>query len=260
MKGKTFVVTGGSLGIGLETAHALARAGATIINLDRQPPSEPLGRHVPIDLADPASIDAAVARLPARIDGLCNVAGVPGTHPAELVLRVNLLGPRHLTDALIPRIARGGCITNVASGAGANWRDHLDAILELLSCKSYDEALAWLRAHHREELDAYLFAKEALIVWTMRCATQLQAAGIRVNAVSPGPVSTRMLPLFRQAIGPDLADEAINWAGRAAEPAEVADVLRFLCSNDARWVSGVDLPVDAGLSAAARLGSHHVGG
>jgi NAD(P)-dependent dehydrogenase (short-subunit alcohol dehydrogenase family) len=258
LKDRIFVVTGGSYGIGLETARALARRGAAIINLDREPPGETLGSYVPIDLAEPAAIDAAMAQIPGKIHGLCNVAGVPGTMPPELVMRVNLFGPRRLAEALIPRIVPGGSIVNVASGAGAHWRDHLDDILDMLSLGTFEEALDWLRDHPRDESLTYHFSKEALIVWTMLVSTRLWERGIRVNAVSPGPVRTRLLPDFREAFGPDRADEAIKWAGRAAEPAEIADVVTFLCSDAARWVAGVNLPVDGGLSAAELVGSDRV--
>ena len=99
------LVTGAASGIGLATTERLVAAGRPVIGLDRR--ESPACDTVLCDLSDPAAIDAAVASLPETLAGLANVAGVPGTAPAETVLRVNFLAPRHLTDSVAPRLAPG---------------------------------------------------------------------------------------------------------------------------------------------------------
>src|SRR3990167_7426589 len=79
LQNKTLIVTGVASGIGAELARLARFQGATVIGVDRHAPQLTLDSFVQADLGDPASIDALVARLPARIDGLCNIDGVPGT-------------------------------------------------------------------------------------------------------------------------------------------------------------------------------------
>ena len=93
---KTIVITGVSSGIGADVARLARFHGARVIGIDRNEPSMTLDGFVQVDLGSPASIDAALAALPDKIDALCNIAGVPGTAEAELVGRVNYLGLRLL--------------------------------------------------------------------------------------------------------------------------------------------------------------------
>ncbi len=85
--GKTIVITGASSGIGAETARLMRQRGARVIGVDRNAPQLTLDGFVQADLSEPAAIDAAVQQLPEHIDGLCNVAGVPGTAPVHLLQR-----------------------------------------------------------------------------------------------------------------------------------------------------------------------------
>ena len=117
LSNKTIVVTGVSSGIGAETARALRAHGATVIGVDRNEPSLTLDGFVQADLSHADAIDAAVQQLPAQVDGLCNIAGVPGTADPQLVARVNYLGLRHLSEAMLPRIRAGGAIVNGALAA-----------------------------------------------------------------------------------------------------------------------------------------------
>lgn len=110
------LVTGAASGIGAEVARRFVDAGDEVVSLDLKDTSVGVARHVHCDLSDVASIDAAVAALDGEFDALCNVAGVPGTAPGELVLRVNLLGLRHLTESVVERIRPGGAIVNVGCG------------------------------------------------------------------------------------------------------------------------------------------------
>lgn len=122
---KTIVVTGVASGIGAEVARLARFHGARVIGVDRTPVQMSLHGFHQADLGDPASIDALVQALPERIDALANVAGVPGTAPLDVVARVNYLGLRHLSQALLPRMTPGGSIINVASILGAEWPQRL---------------------------------------------------------------------------------------------------------------------------------------
>ena len=73
--------------------------------MDRNEPSLTLDGFIKADLGTAEAIDTAVAQLPAQVDALCNIAGVPGTADGELVARVNYLGLRHLTEKVLARMA-----------------------------------------------------------------------------------------------------------------------------------------------------------
>ena len=90
-KGKRYVVTGAASGIGHAVAERLLAAGAAVYCLDRNPPTAKVTQHIEVDLANPHSIDTAVEQLDGEYDGLMNIAGIPGTAPADLVLAVNSL-------------------------------------------------------------------------------------------------------------------------------------------------------------------------
>ena len=100
--------------------------------------------------------------------------------------------------------------------------------------------------------EGYPLSKELLLLWTMRAAHQplFRDRGIRVNAVSPGPVTTPILKEFRQVFGDPRVDEDIARVGRAGAPADIAPAALFLCSDGARWINGANLPVDGGLEAS----------
>jgi NAD(P)-dependent dehydrogenase (short-subunit alcohol dehydrogenase family) len=95
-------------------------------------------------------------------------------------------------------------------------------------------------------------SKELLLLWTARAAHQplFKARGIRVNAVSPGPVETPILGEFRAVLGDARVDSDIARVGRSGTPADVAPAILFLCSDGARWINGANLPVDGGLEAS----------
>lgn len=102
LQNKTIVVTGCCSGIGADFAKLARQQGARVIGVDRHAPTLTLDGFVQADLGDPVAIDAAVAQLPAQVHALANIAGVPGTAPAELVGRVNYLGLRQLTSTSPP--------------------------------------------------------------------------------------------------------------------------------------------------------------
>lgn len=244
-----FVVTGASSGVGRALAQFLVRHGVSAIGLDRRDPPDREIAHLYCDLADPYSIDSAVDRLDGKIDALANVAGVPGTAPAETVLAVNFLGMRHLTERLLGRIRRGGSVVNVSSAEGRHWVAHLDELRPLLATRTFAEGLRWCR-EQRPDRSVYDVSKEAVLAYTTASSTLTWSDGVRMNAVSPGTVRTPSLVEVERATDPRRLARQRSAAGRDAEADEVASVVAFLMSNESRWVNGQTLAADGGVAAA----------
>ncbi len=250
LAGKTIVITGVSSGIGGEVARLARFRGATVIGVDRNDAMLTLDGFIKIDLADPAAIDAVLAQFPASIDALVNAAGVPGTADKDLVARVNYLGLRHLTEALIGRMPKGASIVNFASILGAEWPNRVEQHKHLADTTSYAEGHAWLAANPVSQETCYQYFKEALIVWTMkRSHTLFMEQDIRMNSVAPGPVFTPILGDFVTMLGQDRVQADAHRMKRPALADEIAGPVLFLCSDDARWVNGINLPIDGGLAA-----------
>lgn len=250
LQGKTLVVTGVASGIGAETARLLRFHGARVIGLDRSAPQMSLDGFVEIDLQSPVSIDQAVARLPAYVDGLCNIAGVPGTADPQLLARVNYLGLRHLSEALLPRIAAGGSIVNVASVLGAQWPERLQLHKALAATEGFAAGEAWLATNPVPADTCYQYFKEALIVWSITQAQPwFMAHSVRMNSVAPGPVFTPILGDFVAMLGTQRTEADAHRIKRPAYADEVAAVIAFLCADESRWINGINLPVDGGLAS-----------
>ncbi len=251
--GKRFVVTGAASGIGHATAEQLLAAGAEVISLDRNPARAAVTVHVDVDLANPRSIDAALEQLDGEFDGLINVAGIPGTAPADLVVAVNTLAVRHLTEAMLDRLRQGASVTIVSSTAGFGWPARLEAIRELLATDTFEDGAAWFKSHPQQG-NAYNFSKEATTVYTMTMGLALAQMGLRINAVLPGPVETPILVDFEESMGKDNLDGVKELLGRHASPEDIAEAVLFLASDSARWINGHPLVVDGGISGAVASG------
>ena len=245
---KTFIVTGTSRGLGAKTAEMLKAGGARIIGMDLNESTEHIDRYIPVDLGDQASIDAAAATVDEPVHGLCNIAGVAPTLPPPLVLKINFTGTRALTDALMPKLSDGATIVNVASGTGLGWPRNvskhkvffglgLDADFEAF-CDEYDII----------KQNCYHFSKEAVIMWTIGEWKKIEERGIRMNAVSPGPIETPLLPDFLSDMTPKDAP-MFEMQRSNAKPEEIANVILFLCSDQSSWVHGTNISADGGLSA-----------
>ena len=109
-----------------------------------------------------------------------------------------------------------------------------------------------LAAHKIPDAEGYPLSKELLLLWTMRAAHEplFKKRGLRVNAVSPGPVTTPILKEFRHIFGDPRVDDDIARVGRAGAAPDIAPAVLFLCSDGARWINGANLPVDGGLEAS----------
>jgi NAD(P)-dependent dehydrogenase (short-subunit alcohol dehydrogenase family) len=248
-----FVVTGAASGIGNAVAERLLAAGAEVVSLDRNTPTAAVTRHVEVDLANPRSIDAAVEHLDGQFDGLMNVAGIPGTAPADLVLAVNSLAVRHLTEAFFERLNPGGSVTIVSSTAGFGWPERLEAIRDLLATDTFEEGAAWFKSNPQQG-NAYNFSKEVTTVYTMSMGLAVVELGLRINAVLPGPVETPILADFEESMGKDNLDGLKELLGRHADPDDIASAVLFLASDEARWINGHALVVDGGITGAVLTG------
>ena len=242
--GKTVLVTGAGSGIGAATARRFAEEGANVALLGRR--RDPLDdvaagmaaeRSLPLyaDVSDAAAVDRAVAETVGSFGGLdvlVNNAGIvlPGgidtmrLEDWRQTMAVDVDGYFFCIRAALPHlVARRGCIVNVSSvsGLGGDWG-----------------------------MPAYNAAKGAITNLTRALALDLGARGVRVNAVNPSFTRTGMTSEFERQ--PGLIERFLDRIplGRVGEPEDVAAVIAFLASDDARFVSGVNLPVDGGLSAS----------
>src|SRR5215213_3348811 len=250
LRNKTIAITGVSSGIGAEVARLARFEGAQVIGIDRNDPTLSLDGFVKADLSTPGLIEAAVAQLPNQIDALCNIAGVPGTADAGLVARINYLGLRHMTEQALPRIRAGGAIVNISSILGAEWPQRLAEHKALAQAKGFDEGAAWLEIHPVPYATCYQYFKEALIVWSaVQSQEWFMKHAVRMNCVAPGPVFTPILGDFVTMLGQERVEKDAHRMKRPGFADEIAPAIVFLCSDDARWISGVNLAVDGGLAS-----------
>ena len=239
------VITGAASGIGLATARRFALSGAQLLLLDLQEPVDPPAgaRWHRIDVTKFDTVQEFFARgqgdVP-RIDMLVNCAGtghtgsILDTPMAEWrrVLDINLHGTYSLCQAVLPRMlaAHRGAIVNVGSTFG------------LLA---------------RERTVAYGVSKAAVIHLTRCLAVDLADSGVRVNCVCPGLVDTAMTSRLYDPAQHDLLQQnfAAHALRRGAQPEEIAEVIAFLASDRASFMTGDIVPVDGGYTAGKWLPS-----
>ncbi|MFK7894427.1 MAG: SDR family oxidoreductase [Myxococcota bacterium] len=254
-QGKTVVITGAASGMGASAAHMLVELGAEVHALDIGDVSAPVTQAIKTDMKDKASIDAAIAKLPAKIDVLFNCAGVP--HPPASALdtvMINFVGLRHLTDSLIPRIREGGVVGSIASTAGMAYKSNLDTVRGALSLETFDEMASWLKGEPDLKADPYGFSKQCIIVYTQTLAGDLATKGIRINCISPSPTQSDFMSKLTKEIPEAAVTPFFPSNGRFAEPEEMGRALIMMGSDLACFVSGVNLPVDFGYCAEVAMG------
>lgn len=249
--GKTLLITGVASGIGARTAELAVSLGADVVGVDVNAPETRVGRFHRVDLSDPVAVTGLAERLPDRIDAICNVAGLSGAVGAVPTLSVNFYGLRALSEAVAGKIRDGGSIVNVASIAGFGWRENLARAKAMVAIGGYPDVATVVGDHGVADEECYPVSKE-LLLWTFQAAhcEQLKSRGIRINAVSPGPVETPILRQFREVLGDERVDSDVDRVGRAGNAADIAPVVLFLCSDAARWINGANLPVDGGLETS----------
>lgn len=242
-EGKVALVTGGAGGIGAATSSRLAAEGARVAVCDldgdaaRELAADLGGAGLDLDVRSQASIAAAVAATEEQlgaVDVLVNNAGVAGelfftqTPPEvwDFILAVNLRGVFAVTHALLPGMHErgGGAIVNVASEAG-----RVGSQLSVV----------------------YSASKAGVIGFTKALAKESARFGVRVNAVAPGPIDTRMVHGAGELgdIGERMVQGMIDSTAmkRIGEPDEVAAAIAYLASDEAAYVTGETVGVSGGL-------------
>lgn len=243
LDGKTAIVTGGSRGIGFAAAAALHRAGANVVITSRRseaavdaaesigPGVVGIGAHATDEDAAASCVDQTVDRF-GQIDVLVNNAG---TNPAygplldqdharfAKTFDVNVWAPILWSKLVVDRSMRqtGGSIVNTASVGGL-----------VVS----------------PGLGVYDLTKAALIHLTRHLAVEL-APGIRVNAVAPGVVRTRLAEALWSKDEDAVA--SLTPLARIGDPSDVADAIVFLAGDSAGWITGETLVLDGGRMVAA---------
>ncbi|MBT9386029.1 coniferyl-alcohol dehydrogenase [Pseudooceanicola sp. CBS1P-1] len=248
LEGKTIIVTGVASGIGAETAKRVMAAGGRVIGADRNPAALDLAAFHQVDLMDAAALEDLIARLrELRADGLANIAGVPPTAPPDVVLTVNLVALKRLTLGLVDSLADGASIVNLASLAGLGWQDEV-AKIRAAEGLTHDAVADFCAAQGITPESSYFFTKQALVAWTHQHRWTWRDRGIRMNAVSPGPVDTPILGDFLETLG-ERAEEDMRIMDRPGTPQDIAPVVTFLLSPGSVWLRGVNIACDGGMRA-----------
>lgn len=244
--GKVAVVTGGASGMGAATARELSSRGAHVVIVDRNSDlAEEVANEIdampPVigDVSESAFCDSAIriaVETYTRLDVLINCAGIIVRADAtettdddwQRILNVNINGVFYMSRAAVHQMRGQGCGAIV--NFGSIWGDVGAA-----------------------GVVAYCATKGAVHQITRAMALDHVGDGIRINAVSPGEVNTPMLAYGRSS--PPTAEDLQNLANetipmrRLAEPIEVARVAAFLASDEASYMTGAIIPVDAGYTA-----------
>ena len=226
----TALVVGGSSGIGRACAEALAAAGWTTRVFDLKPGDEEAA--VALDVRDREAVFAAVGELVETSGELGTVVYAAGTARVkpileveprewELVLGVNLSGAFNVLQAAAAHIAKGGSFTAISS---------IDSLAPVPGLAPYCASKAGLEALVRS------------------AALELGPAGVRCNAVLPGLVRTPLMESQLERPGVEDAFLAQPPLRGIAAGAEIGDVVAFLASPAARWITGASIPVDGGMS------------
>lgn len=232
------LITGGARGIGLAVGRNLVARGLRVVAIDRDPPEadavlDGAFEWSQADVADTGSVDAAVAAVAARHGRLDVLVNCAGFNKHQLVAELEDETWQRLFDVHV-----GGTLRSCRAAHEWLRRSGCGAVVNFSSIAA---------KIGRPRRAPYSAAKAGIEALTRTLAIEWAADGIRVNAVCPGVVGTRMVRdnIARGAVDPDSLISGIPLR-RFAEPEEIASVVGFLASSEASYITGQTLVVDGG--------------
>jgi NAD(P)-dependent dehydrogenase (short-subunit alcohol dehydrogenase family) len=247
------VVTGAARGMGRECVKRLKGLTEHLVAVDLDVPEIEGTISLSCDVSDPAAIDALVRQVRALgpFRALAHAAGIsPTMADSRRIFDVDLVGTQRLLDAFGPLVVPGSaavCFSSLAAYQIAPFADPaLDALLDEPLVPDFLDRIAGLVT---DSGYAYGLAKRGVLRAAARAAVQWGPGGGRVNSLAPGIIDT---PMGRQELEHQPVMRTMLESvplGRLGEAAEVAAVAAFLLSDDASFVSGIDVLVDGAILA-----------
>jgi NAD(P)-dependent dehydrogenase (short-subunit alcohol dehydrogenase family) len=253
------VITGAASGMGRACVESLRGAADVLVAVDVRAPAIDGAVGVACDVADPAAVDALVARVrelgPFR--ALAHAAGIsPTMSDARRVFEVDLVGTQLLLDAFEEVVVPGSAAVCFASSAAYQIAPFVDPDQDAM----IDEPLApafldRAAAAFADSGFAYAVAKRGVIRAAGRAAVRWGRRGGRVNSLAPGLIDTPMgrQELEQQPIMKEMLERTP--LGRLGDPGEVAAVVAYLVSDAASFISGIDVLVDGGMIQGMAAGA-----
>ncbi len=251
--GKRVLVVGGASGMGAAAAKTAADLGGEVIVIDVADVGFPVAHALKVDLRDKPSVDTAIGEIARPVHAAFSCAGVADGTPG--IMLINFISQRYLLERLRDdgKLVRGAAVVMISSVAGLGWERDLAKVLDFLAQPDWEAAAKWIEGH--EGTDSYAFSKQAINAYVAHEAFPMLQAGMRINAVLPGPTDT---PLARAnadiwlAFGSDYREAC---GVQALAPEQVANVMAFLCSDAASGVNGATVLVDCGHVPSGLTGS-----
>ena len=245
----TYIITGGSTGIGAATRARLQDLGHQTINLDIRD-----GDYL-VDLSSPEQIEAVLGEVAAThpsIDGIVTCAGVASHFPdKQKILDINFWGTVKVIQTLRPNLSAGARVIAISSNSAPQCSD--GALVDAMLADNRDATMRL--AEKASGHDCYAGSKQAIARWVRQVAPDFARGGVAINAIAPGYIET---PMTQAVANSEEYGDAIRQfvasipMGRPGVPEDIAALIAFLLSPDAGFIAGSLIYADGAHDALFR--------